>query len=113
MRQILSATNGRTDEQTNEQGDSRSLIDGRIIDTRIIDMHIIDKNIIDARIIDTRIIDMIVSLSSTILYLWTSTLMHVCMMHVSLIMDPKSCVYDAYIVCTILDPDVCMMLDPY
>ena len=33
-------------------------------------------------------------------------------MHVSLIMDPKPCVYDASIVCTILDPDVCMFLDP-
>ena len=38
--------------------------------------------------------------------------MQVCMMHVSLIMDPKPCVYDASIVCTILDPDVCMFLDP-
>ena len=33
-------------------------------------------------------------------------------MHVSLIMDLKPCVYDASIVCTILDPDVCMFLDP-
>ena len=41
---------------------------------------------------------------------WSLTLMHVCMMHVSTILDPDSCVYDAFIYdpWSLTDPDVCM-----
>ena len=82
MRYFL-GTNGRTDVRTDEQGDSRS----RIHDP------------------DTSVYDVFINVP------WSLTLMHVCMMHISMILGPWSWyihVWCIYLCSLILDYTACV-----
>ena len=88
---------GRTDGRTNGQGDSRSRIRSL---TLMYDAYILDPDTRghDAHIYDAWCVHLyMILIHACIFGLRSLTLIHVCVMHTSIIRDPDTCVYDACI----------------